>query len=345
MKAVRLHDYHKQPVIEEVPDPALASPLDVIVRVGGAGVCRTDLHIIEGQWAGAMNPRLPYTLGHENAGWVQAVGSGVTNVAVGDTVILHPQPSCGQCLACRSGRDMGCAAGTFPGVSDQDGGMAEYVRTSARACVRLDATTEPAEVAALADAGLTAYHAVRKAIPLLPPGSTAVVQGAGGLGHIGIQVLAELTATRIIVVDRDPDALALAAELGAHSSVRSDGDNPVDAVLDLTGGQGADVVFDFVAEQGAESDAWSMTAAGGSLFVVGYGGELRIPTMALVGQEKNVVGNMVGTYSELVELMALAESGKVALHTRRYPLDAAAEAFEDLASNRVRGRAILVPSA
>ncbi|PXY23761.1 alcohol dehydrogenase [Prauserella coralliicola] len=344
MKAVRLHDYHKQPIVESVPEPVLCGPLDVIVRIGGAGVCRTDLHIIEGQWADAMGPRLPYTLGHENAGWVHAIGAGVTNVEVGDTVILHPQPSCGLCLACREGRDMACVTSMFPGVSDHDGGMAEYLRTTARACVKLDPATDPADVAALADAGLTAYHAVRKAVPLLPPGSTAVVQGAGGLGHIGIQVLAALTATKIVVVDRDPAALALAAELGADTTVEADG-NQVNTVLDVTGGGGADVVFDFVAEQGAENDAWAMTAAGGSLFVVGYGGELRIPTVAAVAGEKSVIGNMVGTYRDLVELMVLAESGKVNLHTRRYPLDAAAEALDDLALNRIRGRAILVPQA
>ncbi len=146
------------------------------------------------------------------------------------------------------------------------------------------------------------------------------------------------------MVDRDAGALALATELGADVTVRADG-NQTAAVLDLTGGRGADVVFDFVAEQGAENDAGAITAAGGSLFVIGYGGELRIPTMALVGQEKNVVGNMVGTYCDLVELMVLAETGKVTLRTRRYPLDAAAEALDDLTLNRVRGRAILVPSA
>ena len=122
------------------------------------------------------------------------IGEGVTNVAVGDTVILHPQPSCGLCLACRAGNDMHCENAFFPGLSNNDGGMAEYLRTTARACVKLNPDTNPADVAALADAGITAYHAVRKAVPRLYPGTTAVVQGAGGLGHIGIQALAALTA-------------------------------------------------------------------------------------------------------------------------------------------------------
>lgn len=342
MKAVRVHGYHKPPVVEDVPEPKLAGPLDVIVKVGGAGVCRTDLHIIEGQWAEAMNPSLPYTIGHENAGWVAEVGDGVTNVAVGDTVILHPQPSCGLCLPCRAGRDMQCENAFFPGLSDNDGGMAEYVRTTARACVKLNPDTRPADVAALADAGITAYHAVRKAVPLLYPGTTAVVQGAGGLGHIGIQCLAALTATRIVVVDRNPDALKLAGEIGADETVVADG-NHVEAVRELTGGRGADVVFDFVAEQGAENDGWAMTAPAGSQFIIGYGGELRIPTLDFVAGEKNIIGNIVGTYNDLAELMVLAQTGKVTLHTKQYPLDQAVQALDDLDHGRVRGRAILVP--
>ena len=341
MKAVRLHEFHQMPVIDEVPDPAIGGPLDVIVKIGGAGVCRTDLHIIEGQWDAAMGTPLPYILGHENAGWVHEIGPAVTNVAVGDTVILHPTPTCGLCHACRAGDDMHCINATFPGLST-DGGMAEYLLTSARACVKLDPQTRPQDVAALADAGITAYHAVRKAIPLLYPGTTCVVIGAGGLGHIGVQCLAALTATRIIVVDRNPDALKLAEQLGAQHTVVADG-GQVDAVKDLTGGNGAEVVLDFVAEQGAEMDGWNMTAAGGSYFVIGYGGTLEIPTLDIISTERNIIGNIVGTYNELAELMALAQAGKVTLHTRTYPLDAAVEALTDLDAGRVRGRAILVP--
>ncbi|MEV0800943.1 NAD(P)-dependent alcohol dehydrogenase [Kribbella sp. NPDC050281] len=341
MKAVRLHGYHQQPVIDDVPEPVVKGPLDVIVKIGGAGVCRTDLHIIEGQWAEAMHPALPYTIGHENAGWVHEIGSAVTNVQVGDTVILHPTPTCGLCAACRAGNDMHCAQSSFPGL-DSDGGMAEYLLTSARACVKLDPSTRPQDVAALADAGITAYHAVRKAIPLLPPGTTCVVIGAGGLGHIGIQCLAALTATRIIVVDRNPEALKLAEQLGADQTVVADG-KQVETVLDLTGGVGANVVLDFVAEQGAEQDGFAMTAPAGSYFVIGYGGQVQIPTLDIISTERNIIGNIVGTFNELAELMALAQAGKVTLHTRTYPLDAAVDAVADLDAGRVRGRAILVP--
>ncbi|TYB68702.1 NAD(P)-dependent alcohol dehydrogenase [Nonomuraea sp. PA05] len=341
MKAVRLHDYHTMPAVEEVPEPAVEGPLDVVVRIGGAGVCRTDLHIVEGQWAEAMGVPLPYTLGHENAGWVHEVGSAVTSVRPGDTVILHPTPTCGLCRACRIGQDMHCAASAFPGLS-RDGGMAGFLLTSERACVKLDPRTRPEDVAALADAGITAYHAVRKAIPLLYPGTTCVLIGAGGLGHIGIQCLAALTATRIVVVDRNPDALKLAEQLGAHTGVVADG-RQVGAVKDLTDGRGAEVVLDFVAEQGAEQDGFAMTARAGSYFVIGYGGTVHIPTLDIISTERNVVGNIVGTYNDLAELMVLAQAGKVTLHTRTYPLEAAVEALRDLDAGRVRGRAILVP--
>jgi NAD+-dependent secondary alcohol dehydrogenase Adh1 len=169
-----------------------------------------------------------------------------------------------------------------------------------------------------------------------------VIIGAGGLGHIGIQCLAELTGTTIIVVDRNPDALKLASELGAHHTVVGDG-SQVDAVKDLTGGQGAHVVLDFVAEQGAEMDGWNMTRPAGSYYVIGYGGTLEIPTLGIISTERNIIGNIVGTYNDLVELMALAQAGKVTLHTKTYPLDAAPDAFADLDAGRVRGRAILVP--
>ena len=341
MKAVRLQKYHQQPVIEDVPEPRATGPLDVVVKIGGAGVCRTDLHIIEEQWAEKSGVALPYTIGHENAGWVHEIGAAVSNVEVGDTVILHPTPTCGLCHACRAGDDMHCPNGSFPGI-DSDGGMAEYLLTSARACIKLEPSTEPSDVAALADAGITAYHAVRKAVPHLYPGTTCVVNGAGGLGHIGIQSLKALTAATVIVVDRNAEALELASTLGADFTVLADG-KQVEAVLDLTGGNGAEVVLDFVAEQGAQQDAFAMTRRAGSHFVIGYGSNIEIPTIDIISTERNIIGNLVGTYNDLAELMVLAQAGKVTLHTKKYPLDAALDALADLDAGRVRGRAILTP--
>src|ERR671911_1578213 len=226
MKAARLHAYREALKLDEIGDPQITGPLDVVVRIGAAGLCRTDLHIQEGQWAEKSGVKLPYTPGHENAGWVHEIGSGVTNVAVGDTVIVHPFISCGLCGPCRSGNDMHCLNGSFPGIN-RDGGFADFLQTSARSVVRLDPGLKPKDIAALADAGLTAIHAVKKAIPVLGPGTRVVVIGAGGVGHIGIQCLAAMTPTEIIVVDPNEKALALAGEVGAHHTVRV-GDSHVD---------------------------------------------------------------------------------------------------------------------
>jgi NAD+-dependent secondary alcohol dehydrogenase Adh1 len=332
MKAVRVHSYGKRPSVDEVPEPAISGPFDVLVKVGAAGLCRTDLHIVEGQWAEKSGVQLPYIIGHENAGWVQEVGSAVTNVAVGDAVILHPLVTCGLCRACRSGDDVHCENSKFPGI-DTDGGMAELLLTNARSVVKLADGLEPAAVAALADAGLTAYHAVRKAVPLLYPGTTCVVIGAGGLGHIGIQCLLAMTATRVVVVDPNEAARNLARELGAHEVT--------DRTDDLA--DSAHVVLDFVGEQGAEKEGLAMTRRAGSYFVIGYGGSIDIPTIDLISTERNIIGNLVGSYNDLDELMTLAAQGKVTLHTRTYPLGAVNEAMDDLEAGRLQGRGILVP--
>lgn len=343
MKAVRLHAYEQTPSVDDVAEPDVDGPLDVIVRIGGAGLCRTDLHIVEGQWKEKSGVELPYTLGHESAGWVHDVGPAVTNVAVGDAVIVHPLITCGLCRACRAGDDMHCSASAFPGI-DSPGGFAELLRTNARAVVKLDEGLEPADVAAMADAGLTAYHAAKKAVPLLYPGTRAVVIGAGGLGHIGIQSLAALTPAELIVVDRNEEALELAGRWGAQHTVLADG-GQVDRVLELTDGLGAEAVVDFVGEGGALEDGTAMLKQAGSYFVIGYGGVLSVPAIDIISTEISFVGNLVGTYNDLAELMTLAAQRKVSLHTRTYPLDAFNDALHDLEEGRLRGRGILVPEA
>jgi NAD+-dependent secondary alcohol dehydrogenase Adh1 len=343
VRAARLHAYHEKGLhLDDVPEPKVEGPLDVIVRIGGAGLCRTDLHILEGQWEQKTGVELPYTLGHENAGWVQEVGSAVTNVEIGDTVIVHPKVTCGLCRPCRAGEDMHCEDSAFPGI-DADGGFAEFLKTSARALVKLDPSLQPQDVAALADAGLTAYHAVKKASAILHPGTKAVVIGAGGLGHIGIQCLAALTPAEIIVVDRSEAALDLAQKIGAAHGVLADG-SQVKAVQDLTAGQGAEAVIDFVGEGGAIEDGVAMLRRAGSYFIIGYGGSVNVPAIDIISTEINFVGNLVGTYNDLAELMTLAAQEKVRLHTRPYPLEAISDAMADLDAGRLQGRGILVPA-
>jgi NAD+-dependent secondary alcohol dehydrogenase Adh1 len=341
MRAVQVIDYHRNLEMRQIADPTISGPLDVIVKIGGAGVCRTDLHILEGQWKDKSGVDLPYTIGHENAGWVQAVGDAVTNVTVGDSVILHPLMTCGLCRACRFGDDVHCEGNQFPGI-DTHGGYAEYLKTNARSLVKIDAGLEPADVAALADAGLTAYHAAAKAARLLRPGNYCVMIGAGGLGHIGIQVMKAISASTLIVIDRNPDALQLATDVGADHTVLADGAQ-IDQVLQLTRGKGAEAVIDFVGEGGATAEGVAMLRQAGNYYVVGYGENINVPTIDIVSSEINIIGNLVGSYNDLVELMVLASHGKVKLHTSKYPLDSFQHAIDDLAAGQVRGRAILIP--
>ena len=344
MKAARLHAYHEPLKLDEVDEPKVTGPLDVVVRIGAAGLCRTDLHIQEGQWAEKSEVKLPYTPGHENAGWIHEVGSGVTNVEVGDTVIVHPFITCGLCRACRSGDDMHCENGSFPGIN-RDGGFADFLLTSARSVVKLDPSLHPADIAALADAGLTAIHAVKKAIPVLGAGSKVVVIGAGGLGHIGIQCLKAYTPTEIIVVDPSEPALELARELGADHTVKVEGSSHIDTVQELTDGRGAQAIIDFVGEKGAVEDGVAMIEDGGFYYVIGYGQNIDIPTIDVISREISFIGNLVGTYVDLQDLMTLTAQGKVTLHTSTYPLEAINDAMADLDGGRLQGRGILVPAA
>ena len=329
---------------EEVPDPKIEKSSDVIVRIGGAGVCRTDLHIIEGVWRPHMDPDgnglLPFIMGHENAGWVEEVGKEVEGIKVGDPVIVHPKISGGTCLACRRGMDMH-APGKFPGL-DCNGGYAQYLCTSERNIVKLPRTLAPKDVAPYSDAGLTAYRAVKKATRHLLPGEACAVIGAGGLGHIGIQCLKAMCAADVIVVDKSDASLALAGKMGADKLVKADG-NEVEAVLQLTNGEGAEAVIDFVGEKGTTAKGLAMTRPSGSYYVVGYGEDIRVPTVDMVITEKNIIGNLVGTWAELVELMALADRGLVNLATVEYSLADANKALHDLNAGKIHGRAVLIP--
>ncbi len=237
---------------------------------------------------------------------------------------------------------MHCLSGSFPGI-DRDGGFADFLQTSARPVVKLDPSLQPKDIAALADAGLTAIHAVKKAIPVLGPGTRVVVIGAGGLGHIGVQCLKAMTPAEVIVIDPSEPALALARELGADRTIQVDGTH-VEKVRELTDGLGAEAIIDFVGEKGAIEDGIAMVRDGGFYYVIGYGENINIPTIDVISREISFIGNLVGTYTDLRELMTLTAQGKVSLHTTTYPLEAINDAMADLDGGRLQGRGILVPA-
>jgi NAD+-dependent secondary alcohol dehydrogenase Adh1 len=339
VKAALLREYHQPLELVERPRPEPVAPTDVVVRVGGAGVCATDLHAIDG----LMEPAgvsLPRVLGHENAGWVEEVGSAVTSVAPGDAVLVYPAHSCGLCVACRRGNDMHCARHQFTGLS-VDGGFAEYLLVPERSLLRLLDGIEPQAVAPHADAGLTAYHAVRRLAHRAVPGTTAVVVGIGGVGHVALQLLRELGSSRIVAVDVDERRRRLAAELGVDDVV--DGVTASEAVRDLTAGRGADLVFDFVGTDETHAASLAMLVRDGVYSVVGYGGTIRTESAGLVVGEHSVIGNLVGTWVDLWELLQLHAAGRVQLRIQQHPFDAVNEVLGMLRDGEITGRAVLVP--
>jgi NAD+-dependent secondary alcohol dehydrogenase Adh1 len=340
VRAALLSDYHRPLEIVERPVPEPAGWRDVVVRVGGAGVCATDLHAIEG----LMEPaglRPPVVLGHENAGWVHAVGPGVTAAAVGDAVLVYPPFSCGLCVACRRGIDMHCVHHGFTGLT-RDGGFADYVLVDERSLLPLPAGIEPAHVAPHADAGLTAYHAVKKLLPLLVPGTTAAVIGVGGVGHIALQLLRVLGASMVVAVDTDPRRRALATELGADEVLGEQAD-VAGAVRELTNGAGADVVLDVVGTDATHALGLAMLARRGTFSLVGYGGTVSAPSVAFVTGETCVAGNLVGNWIDLWELLQLHQRGDVELRVELHSLEDVNEVLERLREGEVTGRAVLVP--
>jgi D-arabinose 1-dehydrogenase-like Zn-dependent alcohol dehydrogenase len=346
MQAARLHEYtddmSEALSIDEVDRPEITRSDGVVVEVEGAGWCQTDNHIVEGMWTDYVEQTLPMTLGHENAGTVVDVGEEVTTVEEGDQVICHPVMTCGVCRACRLGNDMYCEELSFPGLTT-DGGFAEYLLTSERATIPLPGDVSPADIAPHADAGITAYHAVKKAVRELDPGDHAVVVGVGGLGHIGLQCLDAMSAVDITALDVKAEARELAEELGAaHTVDPSDEDVPAE-IEALTDGAGARQVIDFVGADATTSLAPDIVAAGGDHHVVGYGGHVHEPSQSLVNGEFSYKGTLVGRYTELQELVALVERGDVELRTSRYDLGDVNTVAERLEHGEIEGRAVIVP--
>jgi D-arabinose 1-dehydrogenase-like Zn-dependent alcohol dehydrogenase len=346
MQAARLHEYTDEMdealSIDDVDEPRIEWADGIVVDIEGAGWCQTDNHVIEGMWEQYMPQDLPMTLGHENAGTVIETGDGVTLVEEGTSVICHPVMTCGICRPCRLGNDMHCENLAFPGLST-DGGFAEQLLTNERAVIPLPDGVDTTDIAPHADAGITAYHAVKIAARELNPGDHAVVVGIGGLGHIGLQCLDAMTATTITAVDMKDSALALAEELGAHHTINPSEVDVAEEIDALTDGTGVQQVLDFVGADETTALAPAILAGGGDHYVVGYGGHVHEPSQALVNGDFSYQGTLVGNYTELQELVALVERGDVDLRTSRHGLDDINDIAAKLERGDIEGRAVITP--
>lgn len=344
MKALQYLEIGAPPELVEIETPE-PGPGEVRLRVTAAGLCHSDWFLM-GLPADQYVYGLPLTLGHEAAGVVDALGPGATGVAVGDAVAVYGPWGCGRCHACAQGREDYCpnaaAQGIAPPGLGAPGAMAEYmVVDDPRHLVSLDGL-DPVECVSLTDAGLTPYHAIRSSLSKLWPGSTAVVIGVGGLGHVAVQILRAITPAAIIAVDVEDDKLALATEVGAHRTLRSDSDAGA-RIRESTAGIGAEAVFDFVGAAATVQLAREVVAIDGDVQIVGIGGATLPTGFFSTPFGASVRAPYWGSRAELLEVLDLARSGSVRVHVERFGLDDAPEAYRRLHDGGIRGRAVVVP--
>ena len=346
MKAYQLTEWQHPAELREVdvPEPG---PGQVLVKVGGAGACHSDLHLME--WpAGQLPFELPFTLGHENAGWVAALGAGVEGLEIGEAVSVYGPWGCGRCRACRQSRENYCERqaeiGAFGGGLGLNGGMAEYLLVPSPRLLLPLGDLDPRDAAPLSDAALTPYHAIKRALPLLAPGQTALVVGVGGLGHMAVQILRALTSAQIIAVDVNPEHLRVAREVGADAALLS-GDSTADEIRELTRGLGAELVLDVV----GSDDTLALSAAAahvdGQLAVLGLaGGQLNWTAMGTLPWACELTCTYWGSAVEQMEVLELARAGKIHAHVQRFSLDDAPRAYSEMRDGHLDGRAVVCPN-
>ena len=347
MRALQMTGWQQAPEIREVPEPE-PGPGQVVVRVGGAGACHSDLHIMDEFVDGMLPAVLPFTLGHENAGWVHALGAGVEGLEVGQPVAVYGAWGCGRCHRCRQGLENYCErqadVGPPGGGLGLDGGMASLLLVpSARSLVPLG-DLDPVDAAPLTDAGLTPYHAIKRSLSLLGAGSNALVIGAGGgLGHMAVQILEAVSGATIIAVDRDERGLDVATESGADHTVLA-GERAVEEIRGITRGRGADVVIDLVGNDATIGTAVASARPLGHVTIVGIGGGSYPVGFFTTPYEVSLATTYWGSVTELMEVLALAERGLVAASVQRFSLDNALDAYTAMRSGTLRGRAVIVPN-
>ena len=344
MRAVQYRTIGSEPEVVDVPTPE-PGPGQIRLRVTAAGLCHSDWFLMglpEEQYVYG----LPLTLGHEGAGVVDALGAGATGVAVGEPVAVYGPWGCGLCHACARGAENYCPRAAGLGIAPPGlgapGALAEYlIVDDVRHLVPLG-DLDPVATVSLTDAGLTPYHAIVSSLHALPAGSTAVVIGAGGLGHVGIQILRAITGATVVALDVSEEKLSLAREVGAHHVLLSDA-SAAGEIRALTRGVGAQAVFDFVGAPPTLETARQSVALDGVIQIVGIGGGLMPTGFFSTPFGASVRAPYWGTRSELMEVLDLARAGAIHVEVERYGLDQAPEAYRRLHDGAIRGRAVVVP--
>jgi alcohol dehydrogenase, propanol-preferring len=345
MIAYRLVEWERRPEPVEVAVPR-PGPGELVVRVAGNGLCHSDIAMsaIPASIGEALGWQMPFTLGHEIAGWVDQVGVGVTAVAVGDPVALVSPSSCGECSWCVRGLDSACPHGAAGRGYGRDGGLAPFVLVdSTRAVIKLG-TLDPVAAGPLTDAGATSYHAVRRVLPKLGPGSTAIVIGAGGLGGFAIQLVRALTVARVIAVDQLQHRRDVARDTGAHDALDGVDETTASRLREMTAGEGADAVLDFVGTDATIAAGIDSVRSGGAFALVGAaGGTFRRPWFGGLPREADVFTFQGSSIADARDVVALAERGLIRSEIDVFGFGQVDDAYAALDAGELRGRAVVTP--
>jgi alcohol dehydrogenase, propanol-preferring len=330
--------------LDDVPMPEPREG-EVLLRVAGAGACHSDLLVESLATSGKLMWPLPFTLGHEITGWVESFGTWVTGVRPGEAVAVYCAWGCGTCDACRRGSPNYCGSSAMrgPGLG-LEGAMASHVVVPDAKYLVPIGDLDPQEAAPLADAGITAYHAISRSRDLLVPSATALIIGAGGLGHLAIQIAKAISPARVIVVDENEKKLELARSLGADATVLA-GEDAKKAIKAANNGRAVDAVFDFVGVQDTMDLARKVVRADGAITIVGLGGGTLPIRQEAIPYGVRVMMTFYGSISDLRETIALAQAGKIKAHITRYPLEKAADAFQAMRDGTLDGRAVISPNS
>ncbi len=350
MKSARITEPNEPLTISDIETPR-PHDTQVLIRVKSVGVCHSDLHLWEGGYdlgdgqfmkVTDRGVKYPVTPGHEIVGTVEEMGDGVSGIAKGDKVLVFPWIGCGKCPACKVGDENLCDTPRSIGVF-QDGGYSDYVLVSHfRYLAKLDGVDSDAATS-LACSGLTAYTAIKKSNQNSP--EFIVIIGAGGLGLMGVQVAKAVTDAKVICIDLDDQKLETAKKMGADFVFNSKDPKTDQKIMSVCNDKGADSVVDFVNAPPTVKLGLAILRKRGNLVLVGlFGGSVELSLVTIPLKSIIIQGAYTGNYNDMVELLDLARKGTInPVISKRYSLDEANTALEDLKARKIIGRAVINP--